>query len=371
MTNIHVTNSHIEAKMKYSCTKMGRPVLIALFLLLMQISGCSFGRYSTGDISKNPSLVNLDANSVRNELVLDKTTGIARSRNTRVEFGSDKTFSVKYHRSVVYEAPNVNISVALPNGSKYVAYLDTGAPGYVIVGSDVVLDNKFPIWPAFYSDGHTSMGICRIPELTVGAVKIKDIMAPYEEQQWQARILNIPIYKLSAMILGRDFIKSFDYVMFDNVHKEAVFSKAGAFVPDDPELWSSYPFLEDPNAGNTIKARVPIEGRVFDLAFDSCGDKPGLNLSKSDWQAIKQDVSYELLGKADGMTWQGMKLLGQKARVSKLSVGERTLRDIEVSISDGLGGFSIISLDYFQDTAVVLDYVNHLFWIKKTGTNPE
>jgi hypothetical protein len=123
--------------------------------------------------------------------------------------------------------------------------------------------------------------------------------------------------------------------------------------------------LEDPNAGNTIKVRVPIEGRVFDLAFDSRWGSPGLYIMKNHWQAIAQDLSFKLLGKADGTTWQGAKLPIRTARISKLSVGERTLRDVKVSISDDPGGFSIMSLGYFQDTVVVLDYVNHLFWIRK------
>jgi hypothetical protein len=204
----------------------------------------------------------------------------------------------------------------------------------------------------------------------MGPAQIRDTIAFYDEQQWQLRILDIPIYKLASVILGRDFIRSFDYVMFDNVRKEAVFSKEGAFVPDDPQLWSSYPFFEDPNGGKTIVVRIPIAGKVLDIAFDSCSGWPGLCIQKNHWKAIEQDLSFELHGKVDRTTFQGMKFHSQKARISKLAVGEKVLGDVEVHISDDSGAYSVMSLGYFQDTTVVLDYVNHLFWIRKTGTNP-
>ena len=290
---------------------------------------------------------------------------VAKTKNTRFEFGNDKTFSVKYHRSIIYDASQATIPVEFSNGRKYIAYLDTGGPGYAILSSDIVIDNRFPIWPAFYSDGNSSMGICYIPELKVGTAKIENIIAPYDEYQWQFRIIGIPFYKQQTVILGRDFIKSFDYVMFDNVQSKVVFSKEKAFLPDNPQRWSFYPFIEDSNGGNTIVVKIPLAGKVLDIAFDSCWGKPGLFINKKHWEAIKQDLSFKLQGKINGTTYQGMKLPGRKATISSLSIGEKTLKNVEVHISDDPDGYSVIGLDYFQDTIVVLDYVNNLFWIKK------
>ena len=374
-----------------------------LICAAMQLSGCSFDRYSTGDISKNPKAVCLDINDINDlkrlpfyELELkshnetlkvtfnesDKNSKIDNfikkikatvKPGTKVEFaviytfkslireidtGGNKTFSVKYQTSLVSSDSQVLIPVEFPNGRKYIAYLDTGCPGYGMLTSDIVIDNNLEVIPKF--------GVCKVPLLNIGQAQIKDGIAYYDEQQWQFRVLNIPLYKYSPAILGREFIRSFDYVMFDNVHKKAVFSKEDEFTPDNPQSWSSYPFIEDPNGGNTIVVKIPLAGKVLDIAFDSCWGEPGLFINKKHWEAVKQDLSFKLHGKSNGTTYQGMKLPCRKATISRLSIGEKTLKNAKVNISDDPNGYSVIGLDYFQDTSVVLDYVKNLFWIKKT-----
>jgi hypothetical protein len=365
--------------MKVKCMK--KKVLSPMLLLfaLSLFFGCSFAPYPTGDISKNPKVARYEFQSGEdlkrtfekiefkerkpdeNQVVL-VVSGI-KSSIKNIEIGN-RTFPVKYHRSLVHEAPNVSILVEFPNGRKYPAFLDTGAPGYIIMTTDIVLDNKLSIWPIDLNN-YTVQGLCHIPELTVGAAKINDAIALYEEQQWQFRIMNVPVFKLTAIILGRDFIKSFDYVMFDNVHKQAVFSKEGAFVPDNPELWLSYSFYEDPNRESTIMVKIPIAGHILDVAFDSCGAKPGLELSKEHWQDIQQDLSYELHNKFIGVTYQGIKMSLQRATISKISIGAKTIKNADINVCEEPNQLSIFSLGYFQDTIIVLDFVNHLFWIKK------
>lgn len=374
-----------------------------LILIAIQFSGCSIARYSTGDISKNPKVVCLDINDINvlksfpfYELELksqddklkvtfdqsDKNskidnfikkiksnaepgtqvdigvTYVIKPLITEVKTGENKTFSVKYHHDLIHSSQQISVPVEFPNGQKYTAFLDTGCPGYSLLTSDIVIDNNLEVIPKF--------GVCKIPILNIGQAQIKDETAFFEQQQWQFRVLNIPLYKFSSLILGRDFIKSFDYVMFDNVHKKAVFSKEDAFAPDNPQLWSSYPFTEDPNGGNTIVVKIPFAGKVLDIAFDSCWAKPGLFINKKHWEAIKQDLNYKLQGKVNRVTYQGVKLPCTKAKVSSLSIGEKTLKNTKIDISDDPNGYSVMGLDYFQDTTVVLDFVNNLLWVKKT-----
>ena len=52
------------------------------------------------------------------------------------------------------------------------------------------------------------------------------------------------------------------------------------------------------------------------------------------------------------------------ATVSELSIGAKTINNANVSIYDDSDGLSMLSLGYFQDTSVVLDFVNNLFWVK-------
>jgi hypothetical protein len=355
------------------------PITLLLLSAQVQLSGCSYARYDTAHISKNPSLVHYELKKEDLKRVFDKAEIKERTHDTNqvifvasgikssikdIEFSETKTFSVKYYHSLVHDAPNVNITVEFPNGRKYPAFLDTGCPGHIFLSSDVVLDNKLSIWPVD-SNNYTFQGLCHIPELTIGTAKIKDVFGFYEEQQWQFRILNIPIFKLTDITLGRDFIKSFDYVMFDNVNKEAVFSKEGAFTPDNPQLWSSYTFSEDPNRDNTIMIQIPIAGQIFDVAFDSCGAKPGLNLNKSIWQVIEPNLTVKRLDNSHYKVFQGANWPCQKATVSEISIGEKIIKNANMLIYNDPQGLSMFNLGYFQDTVVVLDFVNKLMWIKK------
>ncbi len=378
------------------------PLFLFLQFALLQLSGCSIARYSTGDISKNSKVVHLNINDIQDlksfpfyELELGykdeklKVNFEQADRNSKIEnfikkikanvktgtkvdiavtyvvkpsireidTGDNKTFSVKYHRCMIHSAPQVYIPVEFPNGRKYIAYLDTGFNSIIILTSDIVVDNNLVVIPI--------CGACQIPILNIGQAQIKDATVFYDEQQWQFRVLNIPLYKHSAIILGRDFIKSFGYVMFDNVKKEVVFSKNGTFLPEYPHLWISYPFIEDPNAGNTIMVKIPINGNILDIAFDSCGGDPGLVLNKSHWQAIKNDLNIKKLVNSNITIWAGDHWPCKKATVSKISIGEKIIKNAEVNIDENPEHLSIFSLGYFQDSVVVLDFVNNLLWIKK------
>ncbi len=344
------------------------PITIVLLFALMLIFGCSIAQYPTGDISKNPSLAHFDVNNlpfdVKKEYQQDKGITII-TVVPKFEPGANKTFSMKYHHSLIYSAPNVHIPVEFPNGRKYIAYLDTGLPFYVFLTSDIILDYKLSIWPMDPND--TFKGLCHIPVLNIGPARIKDAAGYYWEQQWQFRILNIPVYKHSAIILGVKFIKSFDYVLFDNVGREVVFSKDGAFEPDNPQVWMSFPFSIKPDSfeNERIMVQIPVNGYVCELFFDSCGDKPGLRLNKSHWQAVEPKLSVKRLKKTHIYNFQAGRVAVQKAAVSQISIGDKILKNAEIVISEDPNSLSKFSLDYFQDTVVVLDFVNRRMWIKK------
>jgi hypothetical protein len=371
------------------------PLFLFLQLALLHISGCSFALYQTDYLSKNPAPAYVDVNNPifgvelipgpKNKNImtfrLNKKNGVIQVNNgdinanirhfyvtPNIEFGADKTISVKYCYSLRNQAPNVYINVELPNGHDYSAALDTGYSGVALLTSDIVLDNKLAIWPYGFSINSES-GVCQIPELKIGSVKTHDIAAHFNEQQWQLRIFNRPLYKESKIFLGLHFIRTFDYVIFDNINKDVVFSKDGAFKPDNPDLWQSYPFEIKTHSGlaesERIIVQMPINGQVYELFFDSCGAKPGLNLNKTHWQAIKQNLSFKLHGKDILVTGFGEKTPIQKATVSETSIGEKTIKNAKVNIFDEPERPSIFSLGYFQDTVVVLDFVNNLFWIKK------
>ena len=361
------------------------PVLCLIFTTILNASGCSIARYQTGDISKNPEAVKMEFLSIKDyeRVFTDVKTERIPGKNAvkialgglkheigSIELGANKTFSVKYHYSLIHQAPNVYIDVEFPNGRKYTAYLDTGCPGYSILTSDIVLDNKLPVLPNGPLIKTSTSGICHIPELTIGPALIKDGLAFYEEQQWQFRIMNIPIYKHPNVIIGLQLIRSFDYVLFDNLNKEAEFSKGKTFTLDAPDLWLSYPFeiKPGPYSNERIMVQLPINGKNCEIFFDTCGDKPGLSLNQTDWEDISKNFTVKNLRKSHYYNFMGGRLPCQKAIVSKLSIGGKTYKNAEVLIKDEkdmTGKLSMFSLGYFQNTTVVLDFVNNLMWIKK------
>ena len=357
------------------------PLFLFLQVALLHLSGCSLAPHTTADISKNPKAIHIetkslediqglysdvqikfDPNSSNSCLVWNLGNYITKIPN--IDTGDKKEVSLKYYRSLVHSAPNVSVMVEFPNGRKYPAMLDTGFPVSMLLTSDVVLDNKFKIHPI---TGNTFQGICRIPEMNIGNIKIENAQVFYYEQQWQLRVLNIPIYSHPNIILGIEFIKAFDYVLFDNVSQKVTFSKDNIFTPDESESWQSFLFeiKPDSNKNDRIMVQIPVNGHKYELFFDTCGDKPGFSLNQNDWDTISQSLTFKNLHKSYYDSWQSGRLPCRKATVSKLSIGEKKLKNVDVLIEDEQDKLSMLSLGYFQDTTVVLDFVNNLLWIKK------
>ncbi len=111
--------------------------------------------------------------------------------------------------------------------------------------------------------------------------------------------------------------------------------------------------------------QIPIAGQMFEIMFDSCGDWPGLDLNKIHWQAIESNLNVKRLRKSHIDSYQSGRVSVQKVVVSQISIGEKILKNVDVVINDNPDGLSVMSLGYFQDTIVVLDFVNNLMWIKK------
>ena len=237
--------------------------------------------------------------------------------------------------------------------------LDTGDDENISLTSDIVVDNNLVIKP--------ELGECHIPLLKIGTAKIKDILGFYENYQLQYRVLNIPIYKQENIFIGLKFIRSFSYVRFDNVEQKAVFSEEEVFKPEISESWMSFPFEIKPDEykNDRIMVQMPINGQVYEVFFDSCGVKPGLSLNKHDWQAIEPGLIVKEIHKSHYFNYQSGRLPCQIAAISEFSIGEKKLKNTKIIIKENPNELSMLSLGYFQDTSVVLDFVNNLLWIKK------
>ena len=360
---------------------MNRVTSTALLLLpaLLGLSGCAAGTYRTADISQDPELVHIQFKSLQDaytlfdgiKMVIDpetKTlgwdaTGVRWAGIKSIEFEDGKTFSAGYYRSFLHRAPNSTIQVEFPGGHKYAAIVDTDFPVHIVLTSDIVVANELPIYPF---EDRPLQGACRIGELKVGSARVRDVAGAYREEQWQFRILGRPVYKHPVVFLGLPFMASFDYVAFDNVAQEVTFSKDGAFEPDDAEQWTSYPFEIKPdlNGNDKLMVQMPVAGQVCELSFASCGDNPGLHLSRDMWDDLSQPMRVEKQRQTTHYWYQTGVLPCEIATVAELSLGPKTIANAEVLIPDDPERLSLVSLGYFQDTVVVLDFVNKLMWIR-------
>ena len=306
------------------------PLFLFLQFALLQLSGCSLAVYPIDDITKSPSIVLADVNKPpfadvklvdRNDVNSDGSV-IKETRIQvipEIELELNTIFTMKYHRSLLYKAPNVNVPIKFPNGSKYIGTLDTGFGGSFLLTSDVALDNKLTIRP--WLGGF--IGIFHISDLSIGSAKILNAFGDYKGRQWQFRILNIPIYKDNSVLIGLKFFQTFDYVMFDKFNQEVTFSKDGSFKPEKIDLWSSYPFEIK---SNRIIVEMPINGKVYELFFDSGGGKPGLCLNKYDWQIIETGLDVKQIRKSHYYNYSFGRLPCQIAKVSELLIGEKNCK---------------------------------------------
>lgn len=260
----------------------------------------------------------------------------------------------------------VAVKVTLPNGKKYTALLDTGLPGYFCANSLTVLENNLTICPFGKSTSHSSyMGFCELPFLELGSAVINDPPCMYLQQQWEVRLLGLPIWQQKGVLLGLGLLKGFSYIEFDNIKKEVELSVIKVFESDKSELWDSYP-LEIKNGRLMVK--IPVEGQSFHLMFDSCG-RYGMVVGSDFWGKLPLKVSSEKIRDSKFQSGFLGELPCQRTKIKKLNIGNVTAKNAEILIlpedSPYMGAANSISMKFFKKTIVVLDFKNNLMWVKK------
>ena len=254
----------------------------------------------------------------------------------------------------------------LPNGKKYSVLLDTGHPGYALTNSLTVLENNLVICPLGKVDELSSyMGFCQLPSLQLGQAVIADPPCSYLQQQWEVRLLGMPVWQQKGVLLGISLLKNFSYIVFDNVERQVEFALNEVFVPDKAGQWDSYPI-------NIQKGRLmvnmPIEGENFDLMFDSCG-RSGMVAGP----AFREELSLKVnSGKIRDSKFQSGflgELPCQRTKIKRLKIANLTVNNAEVLILPKESPYSVvaksISMKYFNKTVVVLDFKQNLMWVKK------
>ena len=353
---------------------MRKALLIFVVTSCVCNSGCYVGPVRTADMQNHPDVRHIDPK--KGPVRIDET----KEDDTIVLTVEIRNFTIctpaepvrmKYDEMRYRLAGVIAVTGVLPNGKECNVYLDTGAERAALVSDVVVREGKLAIYPVGKGSWSSAFGgICHLPWIQLGPIRVLNPPCQYAQLHWEARLLGMPLWRDKPMILGLGALRRFPYVMFDNVRKEVEFApKNGLFEPENPDRWELHPFRFERDRTDNLRIQVdlPIAGEDLRGAFDTCSPS-GLHLGPKEWRKLSARVAT---GRPRNSTMYSA-ILGplrcQRATVGKLEVGSRTIRNAEVVIlpeDSRFGTETTIGMGYFTDTVVVLDFERELMWIKR------
>lgn len=360
---------------------MGRLPLV-LTACLCLVWGCSLRPVNTPSFAGDPGIRRIDPNDGPFFLIEthkpDPRTGQMRAeqiiqwRQTTVRPDGDgvRTLTAKYRGLDFHLFSRVAVRVQLGDGHKYWALMDTGFPESLYVNDMVVRDCDLAVFPVGeHPETKCPQGICEIPVLRIGQAAVVNPPCWYEQRHWQFRVLGQPLYRDRTVLIGLWFMRTFPYILFDNVRREAVFGLYDAYEPSDPSEWVSVPFvLEEVEGCLRMMVDVSLGGRKTPVEFDTGGARPGLVLHDRIWQELGGAVGTRTRHASYQFGW----LPCYRVVVPELRIGSLVLRNRKANVLTQESPFlecfdGLLSLEYFKKTSVVLDFRRNLIWIRKSS----
>ncbi len=337
------------------------------FLSFCLLAGCSVELVRTSDPDKElRSVPRLDPKGlVKITESEDPNKIIVHFPKSRINL--TKPCSVKYQRFYFDFLDLIVVPGMLPNGKVYSIWLDTGDAGYVLTNSLTILENNLAIYPLGKQSWSSAYaGICYLPSLQLGEAIITNPPCRYLHLQWELRFLGLPVWQQKGALVGLGLMREFKYIVFDNMKKEATFALTGPFVPEKPQRWESYSFEIE---NGRLMVNMPVEDRKSRIMFDTCG-RYGMVVALDMWRKLPEEIRASAKIKK-GKFFSGF--LGQlpcrKATVRSLKIGSSVLTNAEIIIlpedSPYISTGCSVSMKYFKNNVVVLDFDQSLVWIKE------
>lgn len=267
---------------------------------------------------------------------------------------------------------NHYVRVKIPGGRKYWAVLDTGFAHYLYVNDVVIQECNLAVYPLGGNRAtRAPTGLCEVPDLRLGQVLIESPPCVYEQRHWRDTIGGIPVWRHGTILLGLRFMRSHAYVRFDNPRHTVTFNPRQAFEPDAPSRWACLPFvLEEVDHDLRMLVDLAIEDQTIRVQFDTGGGKPGLRLRQSAWDRAGHRLDARYVGSRRFRNLQLGEFRSQRYLASALNVGPIRVRNAQIDVvpeeNSTVQGFEgVLSLHYFRNTTVVLDFRRNLIWIRK------
>ena len=336
-----------------------------LTLCVLSISGCSIGLVNSNsekelqgvkrlDLKEGPVYVKWANDGSENGSIDYRSSGIRLNQPCRV----------KYHKGYYNFLNLIVVEGKLPNGKKYNTWLDTGYGGYVLTNGLTVAENRLAVYPVGKVKGDNfDIGICHLPTVKMGQADIINPPCIYAHRQWEVRLAGLPIWRQRGVLMGLGVLRKFSYLAFDNPHKEVEFCYDKTFMPVLEEQWDAYQFKIE---NDKIVANMPIGGIEERVVFDTCGGY-GFVIRQDMWEKISNRIKVDSVRKSEFWTGFFGKKQCRKARVKDFEIANVTIKEDDVIILVDANSYvdNAISMKYFRDTIVVLDFERNLVWIKR------
>ncbi|MFC1781708.1 pepsin/retropepsin-like aspartic protease family protein [Planctomycetota bacterium] len=290
-----------------------------------------------------------------------------------------KSCRIKYHKLYNTNRYMVVEGKIGSKGNRYPVVLDTGASQPIFLNVTHVSDNKLPVFPLTNNNADLNgynLGLCYLSSLELGDMLLTNRQCFYLKPRETANLFGVSIAGSSggdAVILGLPMLREFNYVVFDNIWKEAEFSYNKSFSPDETGIWDKYPISIEEDFHNNVFLfiEICIAGEPTELQVDT-GSGRGLAVSETLWTNISRNIpNIELKESKDYYPYIG-RLDCRRGVIPKLQFGNRSLWDAQVSVfpddsplvseSEGL-----IGMKYFEDTVIALDFERSLMWVRNSG----
>jgi hypothetical protein len=361
-----------------------RGLFLSLAVCAGLASGCSLGPVNTPAFSQGSNVRRIDPNNkpfiMREIERSDPRTGQSKlvqqigwkPAQIRYDSGTPQPFSINYDAWQFRLTGRVMVPIDLSDCRRS-AILDTGFSGHVYVNDLMVESCDLPVFPLSVNTATgAAIGLCDIPSLRLGPTTIAHPPCLYEQMQWQFRALGIPLYRQKIVLLGLDLLRPFSYVLLDNPRHTIVFNPRDVFEPDRPSDWLRLPFtLEDVNDNVRMMVDLPIGREKVHVEFDTGGARPGLTLRETAWKQVASSVPTRPAGAGHSRSYQYGSARCRKYVIPRLDVGRIEVTNAQVDVLPDshplMKGFDgILSLDYFRNTVVVLDFRSHCIWIRQS-----
>jgi hypothetical protein len=260
------------------------------------------------------------------------------------------------------------------NGKKYPVVLDTGCPVTCIVTDEHVIRNGLSIYPLGANPVYSAdMGLCKLPELRIGKMVMVDLPCLYIEKREAIQVFGVTIAYDESILVGLKILRAFKYVMFDNVNREVEFSPKEIFKPAHPQLWKSYPFVIKERSSNNdaIFVTMTVAGEEMELMLDT-GSGSWLEFNEQMWNKLRTKIPDIKLRNS---TCSYAFLKNQACRkgiIRELDIGGRTFKNVRIAVvpdENPVNRETLIGMQCFRDTIMVLDFERNLMWVKTSGAD--